>query len=116
MPRKQQRVVTNKSSSDSGKASITTSVFNLANNVAGAGILTLAAGKASGTGWIPSMGRLLGVHDTWNSSRLWQYTSLITHIFAHSDYGHLKGNMTHLLLVGPGVEHAFGSKNLMLDC
>jgi amino acid permease len=38
-----------------GKASITTSIFNLANNVAGAGILTLAAGKASGTGWIPSI-------------------------------------------------------------
>jgi sodium-coupled neutral amino acid transporter 11 len=38
-----------------GKASITTSVFNLANNVAGAGILTLPAGKASGTGWIPSI-------------------------------------------------------------
>jgi len=36
-------------------ASIATSVFNLANNVAGAGILTLAAGKASGTGWIPSI-------------------------------------------------------------
>ena len=36
-------------------ASIRTSVFNLANNVAGAGILTLAAGKASGTGWIPSI-------------------------------------------------------------
>lgn len=41
---------------DSGDgASIATSVFNLANNVAGAGILTLAAGKATGTGWIPSV-------------------------------------------------------------
>lgn len=38
-----------------GKASVTTSIFNLSNNVAGAGILTLAAGKASGTGWIPSI-------------------------------------------------------------
>ena len=38
-----------------GKASIRTSIFNLANNVAGAGILTLAAGKASGTGWVPSI-------------------------------------------------------------
>lgn len=38
-----------------GKASVTTSIFNLANNVAGAGILTLAGGKASGTGWIPSI-------------------------------------------------------------
>lgn len=40
---------------DDDGASIATSVFNLANNVAGAGILTLAAGKASGTGWIPSI-------------------------------------------------------------
>jgi len=39
-----------------GTASLSTSVFNLANNVAGAGILTLAAGKAAGvTGWIPSI-------------------------------------------------------------
>eukprot|EP00586_Coscinodiscus_wailesii_P015401 CAMPEP_0172516954 /NCGR_PEP_ID=MMETSP1066-20121228/280384_1 /TAXON_ID=671091 /ORGANISM="Coscinodiscus wailesii, Strain CCMP2513" /LENGTH=457 /DNA_ID=CAMNT_0013298667 /DNA_START=74 /DNA_END=1444 /DNA_ORIENTATION=+ len=42
-------------SEDSGGASITSSVFNLVNNVAGAGILTLAAGKAKGTGWIPSI-------------------------------------------------------------
>jgi len=39
-----------------GNASFATSVFNLANNVAGAGLLTLAAGKASGaTGWVPSV-------------------------------------------------------------
>ena len=44
-----------KSTTSDGGASIATSVFNLANNVAGAGILTLAAGKASGTGWIPSI-------------------------------------------------------------
>ena len=42
-------------------ASIATSVFNLANNVAGAGILTLAAGKATGTGWIPSIGICLAL-------------------------------------------------------
>ena len=45
---------TNDKDKDNG-ASIATSVFNLANNVAGAGILTLAAGKATGTGWIPSI-------------------------------------------------------------
>ena len=36
-------------------ASMAASTFNLVNNVAGAGILTLAAGKASGTGWIPAV-------------------------------------------------------------
>lgn len=42
-------------------ATIAASVFNLANNVAGAGILTLAAGKASGTGWVPSIAILLAI-------------------------------------------------------
>ena len=42
-------------SQEEAKATILASVFNLVNNVAGAGILTLAAGMASGTGWIPAM-------------------------------------------------------------
>lgn len=42
-------------SSSDGKATITASVFNLVNNVAGAGILTLSAAMASGSGWIPAM-------------------------------------------------------------
>ena len=40
---------------DGHGASMAASIFNLVNNVAGAGILTLAAGKAAGTGWIPSV-------------------------------------------------------------
>jgi Transmembrane amino acid transporter protein len=31
------------------------SIFNLVNNVAGAGILSLSAGKAAGTGWVPAL-------------------------------------------------------------
>lgn len=48
---------------DQGKASIAASVFNLVNNVAGAGILTLSAGMAGGTGWIPAISicTILGV-------------------------------------------------------
>jgi hypothetical protein len=42
-------------SSEEGKATILSSVFNLVNNVAGAGILTLAAGMAPGTGLIPAV-------------------------------------------------------------
>ncbi|KAL7526323.1 hypothetical protein ACHAXR_001426, partial [Thalassiosira sp. AJA248-18] len=39
-----------------GTSSFATSVFNLANNVAGSGLLTLPAGKAAGAGgWIPSV-------------------------------------------------------------
>eukprot|EP00531_Pseudo-nitzschia_arenysensis_P021035 CAMPEP_0116155076 /NCGR_PEP_ID=MMETSP0329-20121206/22119_1 /TAXON_ID=697910 /ORGANISM="Pseudo-nitzschia arenysensis, Strain B593" /LENGTH=487 /DNA_ID=CAMNT_0003652095 /DNA_START=130 /DNA_END=1590 /DNA_ORIENTATION=+ len=37
------------------KSSLSSSVFNLVNNVAGAGILTLASGVASGTGWVPAI-------------------------------------------------------------
>jgi hypothetical protein len=39
----------------SGTSSFGASIFNLVNNVAGAGILALAAGQAKGTGWIPSI-------------------------------------------------------------
>lgn len=38
-----------------GKASIPASIFNLVNNVAGAGILTLSSGMATGTGWVPAI-------------------------------------------------------------
>lgn len=40
---------------EDGKATIAASVFNLVNNVAGAGILTLSAAMASGTGWFPAI-------------------------------------------------------------
>ena len=40
---------------EEAKASTLSSVFNLVNNVAGAGILTLSAGMAPGTGWIPAI-------------------------------------------------------------
>jgi sodium-coupled neutral amino acid transporter 11 len=38
-----------------GHSTVMASVFNLVNNVAGAGILTLSAGMASGSGWIPAI-------------------------------------------------------------
>ena len=38
-----------------GKASIPASIFNLVNTVAGAGILTLSSGMATGTGWVPAI-------------------------------------------------------------
>ena len=40
---------------EEGKSTIVSSVFNLVNNVAGAGILTLASGMAGGTGWVPAI-------------------------------------------------------------
>lgn len=41
--------------SEEHKSSLSSSVFNLVNNVAGAGILTLSSGVASGTGWVPAI-------------------------------------------------------------
>ncbi len=38
-----------------GNSSLSSSIFNLVNNVAGAGILTLSSGVASGTGWVPAI-------------------------------------------------------------
>jgi hypothetical protein len=43
------------SGASGGQSSILSSVFNLVNNVAGAGILTLSAGMAPGTGYVPAM-------------------------------------------------------------
>jgi sodium-coupled neutral amino acid transporter 11 len=40
---------------EGGSTSTGASIFNLVNNVAGAGILALPAGQAAGTGWIPSL-------------------------------------------------------------
>ena len=36
-------------------AEVAPSVFNLVNNVAGAGLLTLSAAMSKGTGWVPAM-------------------------------------------------------------
>jgi len=38
---------------------------------------------------------------------------LATHVVGHADYGHLKGNMVNLLLVGPAAEREFGSGALL---
>jgi hypothetical protein len=52
-------IVKNSSSGNSwtsgGQSTILSSVFNLVNNVAGAGILTLSAGMATGTGYVTAM-------------------------------------------------------------
>jgi GlpG protein len=45
--------------------------------------------------------------DPWN---LLQYIRFLTHILAHDSIGHLKGNMTNLLLVGPAAEASFGHR------
>ena len=38
---------------------------------------------------------------------------LVSHVLGHSDWGHLFGNLTFLLLLGPALEEKYGSVNLL---
>jgi len=58
---------------------------------------------------MPGLNHFLAVQDTLQLTSFMQYPRLITHIFAHDGLAHIKGNMTHLLLVGPSCEHVYGS-------
>ena len=42
------------------------------------------------------------------------YVRFFTHVLGHSGYSHYMGNMLLLLLVGPGLEEKYGSRNLLL--
>lgn len=49
--------------------------------------------------------------------RNWQdYVSLVGHAFGHADTGHLLGNLSILLLIGPVLENDYGTKKLMIFC
>nr|HMP30396.1 rhomboid family intramembrane serine protease [Saprospiraceae bacterium] len=39
--------------------------------------------------------------------------TLFSHVLGHANWGHLLGNMTFILLVGPIVEEKYGSKRLL---
>ena len=41
------------------------------------------------------------------------YVRLFTHVLGHSGYSHYMSNMLLLLLVGPGLEEKYGSRNLL---
>lgn len=40
--------------------------------------------------------------------------SYFTHVLCHSGYDHFIGNVTFILLIGPTVENAYGSKRLLI--
>ncbi len=40
------------------------------------------------------------------------YLRLFTHVFGHSSWGHLMGNMAYILLLGPMLEEKYGSGRL----
>ena len=41
------------------------------------------------------------------------YLRMIGHVFGHSSWEHLIGNMSYILLLGPMLEEKYGSKNLI---
>ena len=42
------------------------------------------------------------------------YLRMVTHVLGHANWGHLFGNMTMLLVVGPLLEEKYGSFNVLL--
>lgn len=63
----------------------------------------------------PGLNRFLAVQDTFDVTNPMQLPSLLTHVMAHDgSLGHIKGNMVHLLLVGPSAEHVYGSQTMLL--
>ena len=62
---------------------------------------------------LPGISFFFGIDDTFQWSNPLQYVRFITHIFGHTGMGHLRGNMTNILLVGPSAEAAFGSKGIV---
>jgi membrane associated rhomboid family serine protease len=63
---------------------------------------------------VPGLTTALAVEDRFNWYQFKQIPSLVTHIFAHSSIPHLKGNLVHILLVGPSAEHVYGSGAMLL--
>ncbi len=53
--------------------------------------------------------------SVWTSSLsdLLTYPRFILHVLGHSDYSHYISNMMMILVVGPGLEEKYGSRNLL---
>jgi membrane associated rhomboid family serine protease len=62
---------------------------------------------------MPGISFFLAIDDFVSLTNPMQYVRIFTHIFGHDGMSHLRGNMTHLLLVGPSAEAAFGSKEVL---
>lgn len=53
--------------------------------------------------------------SVWHSSLsdILTYPRFILHVIGHSNYSHYIGNMMMILVVGPGLEEKYGSRNLL---
>jgi membrane associated rhomboid family serine protease len=57
----------------------------------------------------------LAVRDTFDITSPMQLPRLFTHVIAHDGtLQHIRGNLTHILLVGPSAEHVYGSRCILL--
>lgn len=63
--------------------------------------------------WLPSLIHWMAAPASFNL-RLSQYPSFVLYILAHSDWIHLTGNLSLLLILGPMLEEKYGSWKLLL--
>lgn len=77
---------------------------------------TLIAVVVQALSMIPVIGWIHGLFVTSPGSLLnpLYYLRLFTHVIGHADWGHLVGNFTFILLVGPMLEEKYGSRRLLL--
>ncbi len=57
---------------------------------------------------------LFTVYPTMDLLNPIDYFRLFSHVLGHGDWGHLLGNFTFILLIGPMLEEKYGSKNLLI--
>lgn len=72
-------------------------------------LLALFLDKLTG-GWTNA-----NLFSVWQSplSDLLTYPRFFLHVLGHSDYSHYIGNMMMILVIGPGLEEKYGSRNLL---
>lgn len=68
----------------------------------------LLLGKLTG-GWTTS--HLFSVYRS-SAKDLLTYPRFLLHVLGHSSYSHYIGNMMMILVVGPGLEERYGSRNI----
>lgn len=72
-------------------------------------LLALLLGKLT-NGWTDTY-----LFSVWHSSLsdILTYPRFFLHVLGHVDYDHYIGNMMMILVVGPGLEEKYGSRNLL---
>jgi len=59
---------------------------------------------------------IVSVSGNFSFSRFLDYPGLLLHPLGHANWAHLLGNMSFILLLGPSLEHKYGSKDLLVMC